>query len=179
MDSFRIWDYANYEHSKYDVTTLFDLFDTYWDHSLRDLWANFPFHVQTNDQTDQFPFANLQLFLPDLLIMDRLAKKQLEEALAPYGEFLPVYSNDQELFFYHLLNKVPALDLEQSVFRRYPSSGRIADVRKYVFRKEIVENQVIFEIQDALAELFVTDRFVQLIENHQLKGVDYEPFWQG
>lgn len=178
-DSFRNWDFANVENSDYDATVLMDLFDTYWDVPLREVWPHFPFHVQSQEETEHLPLPNLQMFLTDVLVVDGLAKMKLEKILSPYGEFLPIYNHEQELFLFHLLNRLPALDLEQSVVDYYPGSNRIAHIREYVFQKEVVEGQLIFEVdQDSRAQIFVTDRFIKLVEEHQLKGLNYILFWR-
>lgn len=179
-ESYRVWDFVNYEDPKYDLTILFDLFDTYWNGPLQDIWAHFPLHVQSRDETKHLPYPNLQLFLPDLLVMDQVAKSKLENILSSYGEFLPIYSNERELFLFHLLNRLPALDVDQSEVQYLPGSNRIGNIRKYAFRKEVIDDQWIFDAdQDSRAQIFVTDRFIELIEEYQLEGLDYILFWQG
>lgn len=177
--SFRLWEYANFHHqSKNDQTILLDLLDTYWDYPLQDIWSDFPIHIQINEDTLHFPFANLRLFLPDVLLVDGSAKSSLEKILFPYGEFLPIYNLEQEIYCYHLLNKIPALDLENSVVRYYQSSGRIGNISKYAFHQDLVQNQYIFQTPETKRRLFVTDRFLELIDDYQLNGLRFNLIWQ-
>ncbi|SHF34408.1 hypothetical protein SAMN05444392_11634 [Seinonella peptonophila] len=176
--SYRTWDYAHYVSSRYNQTILFDLLKTYWDYPLHHVWSHFPFHVQTNEETIQFPYASMQLFLPEILLFDASTKILLEQILSKTGEFLPIHNHEKEIYFYHLLKKIPALDLEQSIVRRYPSNGEIANFHKLVFKPHLIKDQYLFQIPESSSRIFVTDQFVKVVKKYQLNGLRFIPVWK-
>ena len=69
--------------------------------------------------------------------------------------------------------------MARSDIEYFPSSGRVSRVKRHAFHPEIVRDQWIFKIPQTPARAFVTDRFVQLVQQAGLTGFDFEEVWNG
>jgi hypothetical protein len=93
--------------------------------------------------------------------------------LERYGQILPVTCNDGEYFAYNVSSVIDALDEEKSEILRF-ESGRIMCIRKYVFKKHLIENVPIFKQRGSeLQDVFVTDVFTDLVKKNNLKGFSF------
>jgi hypothetical protein len=100
------------------------------------------------------------------------------EALAPVlkdnGEVLPLRYPRGEYFAYNVTRVLDALNEEESLIERFPSSGRVMSISKYVFLQDRVQEAWIFKIpQQPRAFVFVTQRFVDLVDQSGLTGFEF------
>jgi len=88
-------------------------------------------------------------------------------------ELLPISYSEP----HYLINVIDALDMEKSEFKRY-DDGRIMFCTKYVFKEEVIGNNIVFKIpQFPSAHIFVTEEFVKQVEENDLKGFVFEELW--
>jgi hypothetical protein len=110
---------------------------------------------------------------------DDMAKTALEPHIARYGEFLPLRYGSATRWLFNCLNSVAALDLGTSVVRRdtvepYP----IRDLRgPLYFKLELLVNEWIFMPAERPTQIFVTDKFVKVVEEHGLTGFEFHEIW--
>lgn len=175
-EAYRIWHFAQYHNSTFSSRALLDAIEVYWQHRLNGIWHFFPIGIESSEETQHLPSGDLQLFLPDIPIMNQKALEVFKSVLSANGEFLPLASSEQKLYFYHLIPSVEALDQEHAQFRRSKRSGRISRITQYAFHKEVIQDQFLFKIPEEKS-LFATNRFIQLIEEYQLTGLTYQPIW--
>lgn len=90
------------------------------------------------------------------------AVKGLSLVLGKAGEFLPLDCPDCEVFIFHPVVRLEALDYEASDVIRF-ASGRIMTVRKYSFIPGIVEDVDVFVLSDYDVAVFFSERAVSLI----------------
>ncbi len=112
---------------------------------------------------------------------DEKAKAAFESHIGKFGEFLSAHYANQTRWMFNCLNIVAALDLETSVMRRdtvppYP----IRQLKwPLYFKPELLINEWIFLPAERPAEIFVTDKFVKVVEEHKLTGFNFNEIWDG
>ncbi len=97
--------------------------------------------------------------------------------LSSAGYFIDTdLSAEQHYRIFVCERELDALDLGQSELDRLPSGG-IWNVFRYAFREDRLEGCDIFKIKDLRGSLFVTDRFVSLVDKHKLRGFQFVHVW--
>ena len=98
--------------------------------------------------------------------------------LAPFGEFLPLACADAAVTCFNCLQRLDVLDEGRSQIERFPSSGRIMVIEKYVFRPEMIPERSVFKIpQEQQGSLYYTERVVEDLQALGLTGLDFELVW--
>ncbi len=77
----------------------------------------------------------------------------------------------------NVANLVDALDTEQSEIDYFPNLDQISRIKRYVFFPDLVRDQWIFKIPQLPRPTFVTDRFVDLVNQNHLTGFDFVEVW--
>ncbi|NLL06168.1 MAG: hypothetical protein GX270_10380 [Clostridiaceae bacterium] len=91
-------------------------------------------------------------------------------------ELLPI-EYIEECYLMNVINIIDALDVDKSEFKRY-DDGRIMFCTKYVFKENVIGNNSIFKIpQFPTVDVLVTEEFVRLVEENELKGFVFEELW--
>ncbi len=72
--------------------------------------------------------------------------------------------------------ELDALDLGQSELDRLPSGG-IWNVCRYAFREDRLEGYDVFKLKDLRGSLFVSNRFISLVNEHKLRGFEFVHVW--
>jgi hypothetical protein len=107
------------------------------------------------------------------------ARAVLEPLVKPFGEFLPLRCNEADWVLFNVTHTIDALDEQASeiVYVNDPDRKVLRFV-KMVFKPEWVEGEVIFRIpQRNRGDVFVTDRFAQLLAQQGLVGFNLKPVW--
>jgi hypothetical protein len=103
----------------------------------------------------------------------------LWDLLLPHGEFLPLDCPDGSYCAYNVTRVIDVMDEDDSELERF-SDGGIMDIVRPAFYAERIASEVIFKLpQMRSTPIFVTDRFVERIEEHGLVGFDLKPVWSG
>jgi hypothetical protein len=117
-------------------------------------------------------------FKTDPMVLSRRALDELLPYIGRFGQMLPLAFDECEYSLFNITNVVDALDEAASEVWRFPSSGRIGDIKRYVFKPEAVRDQWIFKIpQRSKGFAFVTDRFVEVVHRAGLTGFGFELLW--
>jgi hypothetical protein len=105
------------------------------------------------------------------------AAKTLADFLKLSGELLPISCDKKEYFVFNVTKVVDALDRASSNLKLF-SDGEIMDVIRYAFFPKRLIGIELFKIpQMVLADVFVTDPFVERVESAGLKGFKFRLVW--
>lgn len=116
-------------------------------------------------------------FKSDPMVLSRRALNVLLPHIGSFGQALPLAFDDAEYFLFNITNVVDALDIEASE-TAYFKDGGFKRALRYAFKTDAVRDQWIFKIpQQPKGFAFVTDRFVELANNHGLTGFAFERLW--
>ena len=118
-----------------------------------------------------FPWCGAQT-----VILRKGAVERLRPLLLEAGEFLPLVCDDAELSLWNVTNVVDALDYERSKIVRFPSSGRIMDIREHVFRPHLLGPQPAFKLPGRLP-IYLGSRFVDEVTASGLTGLKFKQVW--
>lgn len=105
---------------------------------------------------------------------------QLGDYLRQFGELLPVVDKDGYYYYaYHVLHEVDALDLQNCEYADWVNKECISWIKKYTFKPEMLTKNVdIFIVPDlGTSSVFVTDRFVKIIEDGGFTGFEFDLLW--
>jgi hypothetical protein len=152
------------------------LYESYWGQPLGDRWKTF--HLRPSDYYSHFPMGDFPHFFADVLLFSTRAKVILQDMMAPSGEFLEMKYGNESVYAFNVTNFINVLDENKSEVKRFKSSGRIMSIEKYEFIPHLLENQVIFKIPQAKGRIFVTDKFVQRVNEHGLVGLEFVERWR-
>ncbi|MCY7315097.1 MAG: hypothetical protein LH480_05605 [Rubrivivax sp.] len=84
---------------------------------------------------------------------------------------------DPTYWLFYITNVVDALDEEQSELVRFRDGG-VMRIASYTFKPEAVRDQWLFTLpQRPGCNRCVTDRFVDLVREHQLTGFGFKLLW--
>ena len=114
----------------------------------------------------------------DALIFRPTAILAMGQLLRAYGELLPLRCEGNELWMFNP-RLVDALDEEASTIK-YFSDGDIMDIKRYVFRPEVVRGVHAFKIPQLprACPTFVSQEFVDQWSTAQLKGLTFTKVWE-
>lgn len=108
------------------------------------------------------------------------ATEALGGLLSGGGELLPLENEEADLRVLNVTAVLDALDEERSTLVKFPSTGRIMNVKTHVFRPEVIEGAHVFKVPHLLrGSVFVTDEVVQAAERAGLRGVGFRQVWEG
>ncbi len=87
---------------------------------------------------------------------------------------------EEPYFAFNVTTTVQALDLDRSELKRFESSGRIMRVIRYCFYPERLKGLTVFKLPELpLQNVFVTDPFVQRVQEGKLVGFNFKLVWEG
>lgn len=109
------------------------------------------------------------------LIHERLIDS-LSSLLTPYGELLPMPSENGIYYAYHVLKAYDALDWERSTTYRYPKS--LVQIQRYEFQVEKVKRPLFFRLPHSYAPFFATESFLQRLNDLNGEGWQFEKCWE-
>ena len=118
-----------------------------------------------------FPWCGAQT-----VVLRKEAVERLRPLLLEAGEVLPLVCDDAELSLWNVTNVVDALDYERSKIVRFPSSGRIMDIREHVFKPHLLGSQPEFKIPGLLT-IYLGSRFVDEVTASGLTGLKFKQVW--
>jgi hypothetical protein len=109
--------------------------------------------------------------------LDAQARDVLEPFLAANGELLPLRYGSEPRWLFNCTNSISSIDLALSVVDRF-SDGKINYLRGPLFFKhDMVEDAWIFMPAERPAEIFVTDKFLKVVEDNKLTGFKFKQIW--
>ena len=114
--------------------------------------------------------ADMPWFADGALVVTRRAMKVLGEVLGFDAEMLPLRHDGEDLWLVNPWRQVDALDEENSVIDRFPSTGRVMRVRRYAFREDKVRGLSCFTVPQLGNTMFVSGRVAEAARRAGLTG---------
>lgn len=110
-------------------------------------------------------------------VFSERAVQALGELLQAHGEILPLTCAEGTYFAYNVTHLIDALDLQRSNYHQF-SSGVIFDITRHEFLPERVGDAAIFKLTQMPGPgEFVTDEFVQRVDEAGLQGFNLQQVW--
>ena len=152
----------------------FELVDRFDGRAISGAWR--PFEVEYDEESIHLPNGDFpSMSLPHIPLFAARATEALHPLLSSNGELLPLTLDQENYFAFNVHTLVDALNREKSDLVYYPS-GRVLDVNSYVLRGERMGSEAIFKLPDtALMDVFVTDKFLRVVEHQYLLGFSFKP----
>lgn len=114
------------------------------------------------------------------LILKPTAVKEMDFFLFKDCELFPLGCEGAQLMIVNPIHLVDALDEERSTVRRLAPQGRIWRIDKYEFHPERIQGLHIFKISNLrVSSVYVSDAFVARWKEAGLKGMEFNPVWEG
>ncbi len=153
------------------------MIDGFRGETMVDVWKPVSIELSAEDNSHEMPSSDFPLLHAVVPVFSRRAVEALRDLLEPNGELLPLASGEGEYFAFNITRIVDALDEANSKVKRF-SSGRVMIVEQHEFLIERVVGLTVFKIpQLARSHEFVTDAFVERVNQRRLTGFDFVPVW--
>jgi hypothetical protein len=101
------------------------------------------------------------------------AAEGLREFLEPNGELLPVIAPLGTYYAYNVTRVIDALDIDASEITGF---GR-RQINRYAFKAESIDGHALFKIPQQRVEIYVTDAFVERVQELKLNGMWITKCW--
>jgi hypothetical protein len=124
----------------------------------------------------QHDFPCIKLMIPAFSIK---AVQALEPRLSQNGELLRLDSDVGEYYAYNTLTVLDALDIEKSVIQWLDKRKKVTalKINKYAFKKDVLEGAFIFRIVESPIQIYVTNKFMDIVTEAGLDGFDCPLLW--
>jgi hypothetical protein len=154
----------------------YEIFDSFDGSPRRDTWT--PVQVRRVRASPQQAFIRSDFpWLGDHALMFRQpALDALRQMLLPNGEILPLATEDMTpLYVLNVTRIIDALDLKRSEIIRFPGSDRIMLIRSAVMFEPLVRSVDVFRLPHRASSTYVSNRFVQTVQECGLEGIEFHP----
>lgn len=102
----------------------------------------------------------------------------LGEFLTSAGELLPLNSDSGTYYAFHNRTVVESLVISTSEIIWFSTPPkRVLDIERFEFDPDTIKEHSVFTIPEMPTKLFVTQRFIERIEEAQLRGFDCPKLW--
>jgi hypothetical protein len=178
MRVFRCWPSDGYEWATTVNLGDHEVFLSFDSKPLRSRWQPISVELVAPDQRHPPPKpADFPWLGSHALVMKPRAREALGEFLEGYGELLSLQCQDTQLWIFHCLTILDALDFHTTDLTRLPSGG-IMELISPVFIPNVIEGKALFKIPQMLrSQLFVTDEFVERVSATSLTGLEFRQLW--
>jgi hypothetical protein len=107
-----------------------------------------------------------------ILLVNEKTKKIFTEKMSEYVEILPVITDKDSFFFVNVVNKIDAIkDIDTLPVEAVMEMARN---NNYKFDYNQVKEQLIFRDNRMYFHYFVTDKFIHLMQEYEIRGLEYE-----
>lgn len=111
-------------------------------------------------------------------IFSGLAVDVLGSLLTEAGELFPLDCPGRDYYVYNVTRLVDALNEEKSIVKRFKESGQIFRIVEHCFRPEPLAGVHVFKLPQLRAsDVYVDDKFADLVAEAKLKGFLFEMVW--
>ncbi|MEM7758157.1 MAG: DUF1629 domain-containing protein [Cyanobacteria bacterium P01_A01_bin.40] len=134
-------------------------------------WRPIPVTIDRMEKSGEFPA------LSTAIVFSQKALQILKPLVEGSVEFLPLQCDSGEFVMLKITDIADCLDYTRAEVKRFPSSGRVMQVISYAFRKNCLDNKIIFKIPEQKARVYVSQRFKDCVENNQLEGLIFSEIY--
>ncbi|MCA9041114.1 MAG: hypothetical protein KDA65_12250 [Planctomycetaceae bacterium] len=119
-------------------------------------------------------------------VLDTHAKVELADLLEQSGELLPLYMDDEPMYLFNALVCLDVLNEKKSDCTYFKSSGRVHEIKKYVFDRKRINGTPLFKFPEKRRTQILTytgmgkrpeDTFKGRVEKCGLTGLIFEELW--
>jgi hypothetical protein len=111
-------------------------------------------------------------------VFSQRAKRILEPHLQGLGRWIELESDEAPYWLFFVTHIVDALDMEKSELLYFGDGKRVMRIARYAFKADLIKDQFLFTLPQAPGkERLVTDRFIDLVAEHQLTGFWFQRLW--
>ena len=108
-------------------------------------------------------------------ILNEKSYKILYPYIKNEAQIFKVKCENDNLYVVNITNIIDCLDYDKSEIKRFPSSGRVMRVIKYVFKIEKLRNTTIFKLPEFPKGIsYVTENFKNIVEKNNIKGFKFK-----
>ena len=108
-------------------------------------------------------------------ILNEKSYKILYPYIKNEAQIFKVKCENDNLYVVNITNIIDCLDYNKSEIKRFPSSGRVMRVVKYVFKIEKLKNTIIFKLPEFPKGIsYVTESFKNVVEENNIKGFKFK-----
>jgi hypothetical protein len=135
--------------------------------------------LEADDRGRPFQRADLLWLAGHALVFRERAYDAVAGLLADSGEFLrlELAGDSDQLWLYNARSVADALDEDASDLVRFPSTGRVMEVKRHAFRPDVVAGLGAFRVPESRS-LFIAGDIVDAISALRLSGAGFELAWQ-
>jgi hypothetical protein len=106
------------------------------------------------------------------------AKRIFSQHLEGLGRWIELESDEAHYWLFYITNVVDALDVAKSEIAYFSNSTKVMGIDSFAFVPEIIKDQFLFTLpQRPGSHCLVTDRFVDVVHEHQLTGFMFQRLW--
>jgi hypothetical protein len=114
-------------------------------------------------------------WLGGVLFFRERAVEVLKDMLEKNGELLPIITEDGvNLYVHNTFVLQNALDEDKSTITRF-ADNQLMWIKKEVFHEDAIREVDMFRLPSRSSATYVSDRFVELVTKHNLKGLEFNP----
>lgn len=109
-------------------------------------------------------------------LISAIAVDRIGHSVFRHFDLLPAKLNDATFYFLKPKEYLPCLDREKSeiiTFRADP--GRVKEIRKYSFNKNMLSDPLVFSIPEALSRLYATTTVYNRVVESGIPGFRFSP----
>lgn len=123
-----------------------------------------------NDMPDFVPYGSVPVFQEHVY-------EAMRDIWDAHGQILPLRCEGQTLWAFNVLTTLEALDEQRSEVVYFIGGNKIMDVESYAFDQRVIGDTAIFLDPRLGLPIFVTDRFMNRIEEHGFTGIAPKLIW--
>ena len=140
--------------------------------ALAEYWPSLDSEFVSHSHNARLPIPDVSKWIDASLVLSPKAHRLLKELLEPFGEFLPVTTDDERYFIFNCLTFVDA-DESQSEKQLY--EGEEVGIKSLIFDNASAEGKLIFKCRyQHCLDVFCTERLKNLIEDFGLSGINFD-----
>lgn len=124
-------------------------------------------------------FGDVAHFAPGVLALKLHAMESLYELLTGRGVFFSILPEKLGYNGFFVTTTLDALDRERSQLKLFPGGKNISKIITYQLHRDKIRDQSIFYLKDVFPEIFVTNQFVECVEQCGITGFKFNPIWSG
>lgn len=118
--------------------------------------------------------VDLPMMVGFVFLLRPAALGLLSERLSPYGEFLPIECDEDELVGFHCTNVIDALDMERSNVSRFDDDDRVLHtIYDAQFRAGTIGDNEVFCVPQDPGYVFFSESFVDWFSTLGLTGAGW------
>lgn len=154
----------------------FQLLQSAFEQPWRENWEPEQFRLTTGPKEQHLSYGELSFLIPSIPLIHEQIIDSLSKYLTPFGECLPMISENGVYYAYHMLRGYDALDQEKSTPYRYPEKSLQMD--RIEFQPEKITQPLLFRLPHSFAPFFATESLIKRLHELNGKGWQFEKCWE-